>query len=914
MKSRVASVRTPGGLDRVDRVVQMLEDEWQRCGKVQLERFWKHDCGQGVVTADAIGLLAELVKVDLRCRFERGETPTAASYFELFPELQAAHSNVLSLVYEEYCLHEERGARPDVESFCNRYPDWKSSLVSQLQYHRNLSQLAGGKPPLPPFPAVGDDFLEFRLKAPLGEGGVSRVYLARDLSLGGKQVVLKVTLDRGQEPSVHGPLDHPHIVPVNSVVYHTKDNLRGLSMPYRPGLPLDLLITKINPGAQSKKAIFIWQSLVKGTSDTNGHLHRSFNESEPLGDDALTTVPNGVGWARFPVRGSYAQGVAWIVMILARALHYAHRKNTFHRDVKPANVLLTLQHGPQLLDFNLAESPHSVDNAQLALHGGTLPYMAPEQIEAFMNPDLWNQVGARADIYSLGLVLRELLTGQKPAVPDRMLPPPRALRAALDSRPFLDVDVRRINPSIPPSLQAIVAKCLTLSQDDRYPDAAALERDLDHFLRYQPLPFAGNPSHREQIKNWVVRNRRVLTGTACTIVLCATLYSLWRVRPAGPPKGPSVETLLEFKLAREEIKQDKPELAVFRFVELEAKFQRNFLVKFYHSMALDRLARKRYEDGKTKTVNGAPLKPFDDKNHVMDDALNDQEAASTLRQWAKNHRDEVLSYLVEFASSRMLSADEFIDHWDRSNNPGSREAMTDEERDSEVLRPKYGPAKDALLLAEMLDPASGIVQRLLARSELVFADEPAHYLAAYQRLSREIELLRSDETLDVDAIFYCRALRSAAAFRGAEQERRAGKVNDDTLNRMLEAVNDLKICARRFDALPFDNLDDDAKRKYYHNLHDRLRATVTLAEVEMDLNNPQDCRTHLVSGLRTLDRLVQYIDSNGLNGKVPKTDDLDTRLERGCSRFLKLDAATGPHLNHGQDARTVVGTGLDGRY
>ena len=60
-----------------------------------------------------------------------------------------------------------------------------------------------------------------------------------------------------------------------------------------------------------------------------------------------------------------------------------------------ANVLLTLQHGPQLLDFNLAESPHSAEQAQAAMHGGTLPYMAPEQIEAFLNPDLWGKVGAR---------------------------------------------------------------------------------------------------------------------------------------------------------------------------------------------------------------------------------------------------------------------------------------------------------------------------------------------------------------------------------------------------------------------------------------------------------------------------------------------------------------------------------------
>ena len=269
-------------------------------------------------------------------------------------------------------------------------------------------------------------------------------------------------------------------------------------------------------------------------------------------------------------------------MILARALHYAHRKNTFHRDVKPANVLLTLQHGPQLLDFNLAESPHSADNAQLALHGGTLPYMAPEQIEAFMNPDLWNQVGARADVYSLGLVLRELLTGQKPAVPDRMLPPPRALRAALDSRPFLEVDVRRINPSIPSSLQAIVAKCLTLSQVDRYPDAAALERDLDRFLKYEPLKVAINSSPRERLKNLVVRNRRLLTGIACTILLGFLLYSSWTRRPVPVPKGPGIETSAEFLSAIADV-SERPDRAVAVLEYLEKKDNQNCVVMVYHS-------------------------------------------------------------------------------------------------------------------------------------------------------------------------------------------------------------------------------------------------------------------------------------------------------------------------------------------
>jgi hypothetical protein len=108
-------------------------------------------------------------------------------------------------------------------------------------------------------------------------------------------------------------------------------------------------------------------------------------ECIPSGD-GRSHMPRGDGWDGFPVLGSYASGVAWIGNVLARTLEYAHRMQTFHRDVKPSNVLLTLTHGPQLLDFNLAESPHTSEQAQMAMRGGTLPYMAPEQIEAFINP------------------------------------------------------------------------------------------------------------------------------------------------------------------------------------------------------------------------------------------------------------------------------------------------------------------------------------------------------------------------------------------------------------------------------------------------------------------------------------------------------------------------------------------------
>src|SRR5208282_5709961 len=178
-----------------------------------------------------------------------------------FPKLCQTDSRVLSLIYEEFCLREESGDAPDVESFCGRYPRWKDSLFAQLQYHRLFSQAAGRQPPKPRFPNEGDCFEEFQLVSLLGCGGTSRVFLARDLSLGGKQVVLKVSLDRGDEPKVHGPLDHPHIVPANSVAFQPDKHLRGLSMPYHPGLALDVVISRLNSSGRPRRAIELWHVL-----------------------------------------------------------------------------------------------------------------------------------------------------------------------------------------------------------------------------------------------------------------------------------------------------------------------------------------------------------------------------------------------------------------------------------------------------------------------------------------------------------------------------------------------------------------------------------------------------------------------------------------------------------------------------
>lgn len=575
-----------GDLERVDREIRRFEQACRLGDDLALARYWATRAQTESLNAEEELLcLGGLIKADLRRRFERGETPAVANYLEEFPRLATADSRVISLIYEEYCLREERGDQPNVESFCDRYPDWRDSIASQLRYHHLLSR-AVGLPSAPPrFPEAGDRFEEFDLRTQIGRGGYSRVFLADDRSLGGKRVVLKVSVDRGREAETQGALDHPHIVPVNAVVFHPDGQLRGLSMPHRPGLPLDEVARALRrDGAAPRSARAVWDCLVEGIAPGLAD-----QRDEGLAA-ALRDGPRSDGWRGFPVDGSYARGVAWIGMVLARALDYAHRRKTYHRDVKPGNVLLTVQHGPQLLDFNLAESPHSSQEAETALRGGTLEYMAPEQIEAFLNPDLWGKVGALADLYSLGLVLRELLTGLSPERPNPDLPPPRAMNELLDHRKGLSTDLRRHDRRIPHALEAIVKKCLALKPTDRYANAALLANDLENFLEYRPPQYAENPSRAERLTNWARRNRRILAvniGWLCVVGALAPYLA----GPIAKWFQPAIQDRPEFRRAVANVDAGEYELATPALLKLVEEYPASGLPRFYLSVALARVDR-----------------------------------------------------------------------------------------------------------------------------------------------------------------------------------------------------------------------------------------------------------------------------------------------------------------------------------
>ncbi len=135
MRELSRSVRTTDRFGDSIGAIASFEQDW-RCGRTpNLEQVW-------IRGGRSLALLSALVKVEIIARFENGESPTVREYLDRFPELQAADEQVISLLYEEYCLLEEAGQAPPVDHFCEQYRSWADSLASQLRYHRLLSQVA----------------------------------------------------------------------------------------------------------------------------------------------------------------------------------------------------------------------------------------------------------------------------------------------------------------------------------------------------------------------------------------------------------------------------------------------------------------------------------------------------------------------------------------------------------------------------------------------------------------------------------------------------------------------------------------------------------------------------------------------------------------------------------------------------
>jgi WD40 repeat protein len=210
------------------------------------------------------------------------------------------------------------------------------------------------------------------------------------------------------------------------------------------------------------------------------------------------------------------RAAADLVETLARAMHFAHQKGVVHRDLKPANVLLAEDGTPKITDFGLAKK---LDDAGQTLSGaivGTPSYMAPEQATG-----KGKEVGPAADVYALGAILYEGLTGRPPF---KGATPLATLEQVVAQEP---VAPRRLQPSVPRDLETICLKCLHKEPGRRYESAQALAEDLRRFLDGRPI--AARPvGPLERAVKWARRRPHLATLAALLVfALLAGFAGVW---------------------------------------------------------------------------------------------------------------------------------------------------------------------------------------------------------------------------------------------------------------------------------------------------------------------------------------------------------------------------------------------------
>jgi WD40 repeat protein len=305
----------------------------------------------------------------------------------------------------------------------------------------------------------------------------------------------------------------------------------GMGVVYRarqPSLDRQVAVKVLKAGTHSstqERARFRAESLKLGRLK-HQHIVAVYEagESDSFPYFVMELVEGGSLAAKLAGTPLTPRAAAEMILPLTRAISYAHEQRIIHRDVKPSNVLLTTDGVPKISDFGLArelgsDAHHTTTGAII----GSPSYMAPEQVDG--DPE---KMSSRTDVYGLGALLYEMLTGRPPfsgATPLETLQQVQTLETVPPSR---------LQPGVPRDLETICLTCLRKEPDKRYATANALASDLEHFLAGEPI-VARRASLAARVGKWGRRRPAIaaLLGSlllACVGFLVLTLLYLADLR------------------------------------------------------------------------------------------------------------------------------------------------------------------------------------------------------------------------------------------------------------------------------------------------------------------------------------------------------------------------------------------------
>jgi WD40 repeat protein len=428
-----------------------------------------------------------------RQRWQQGECVPVEVLLQRLPGQPAHAEAVLDLIYQEFLLREERGEQPQPAEYLRRFPHLADQLQIQFAVDRALAPRSQGwstparslaaqadSIPAGVAPAGGlPDVPGYELLGKLGRGGMGVVYLARHLALD-RVVALKMILSGAhagsdevnrfrREAAAVARLRHPNVVQIYEI-----------------------------------------------------------GEAEGLPFLALEYVAGGSLAQHLGGKPQPARAAAGLLATLARTMHAVHQEGLVHRDLKPGNVLLAAcglagaaggeparpqaaDVVPKITDFGLVKRLEGATAAtQSGAIVGTPEYMAPEQAVGRLG-----DLTPRADVYSLGAILYEMLTGRAPFRGETYLD---VLSQLLADEPL---PPSRLQPKCPRDLETICLKCLEKEPRKRYATALALAEDLERFTTDRPI-LARPASRVERLWRWCRRNPALATaGTLTTVALLA---------------------------------------------------------------------------------------------------------------------------------------------------------------------------------------------------------------------------------------------------------------------------------------------------------------------------------------------------------------------------------------------------------
>jgi len=405
------------GMRRLISACDRFEDEWRAGVRPSIEAYVS-----GAVEPERGSLLRRLIALEVEVRRARGEQPAEGEYLARFPGDAPVVLSVLDGGRAGETPREPgvaEGGERVTEGGDGPSPgpraggaEETADRAAALFDERTDSHPVG--PPLPMPVRIS----RYRVRRLLGEGGFGRVYHARDEKLG-RDVAVKV-------PRAGAFASQKH---ADAFVHEAK---------LAAGLKHPAIVTVHDIGEDEDGSLYVVLEYIEGQSLSD--LLRSESVSH--------------------------RRLAELMALVAEALHYAHSRGLVHRDLKPANLLVDKYGRPHVTDFGLAVHAEGVRalGRQVA---GTLHYMAPEQVRGESH-----RLDGRTDLWGLGVVLYQMLTGR---LPFQGRERSQVFEAIIRSDP---TPPRGLDPDLPPELERICLKCLSKRMSDRYPTALELAADL----------------------------------------------------------------------------------------------------------------------------------------------------------------------------------------------------------------------------------------------------------------------------------------------------------------------------------------------------------------------------------------------------------------------------------------------------